>query len=314
MNLDFFAVMSSLISLFSLIAVGFAAVRFGVLSDKVSASFSALILKITLPCTIFISLVQREYDPKFVHDSMIMMISGIIVFVTCLYSCKYVAKILGVPRNSQGLWAFASTFSNSGFMGFPIALALFGTEGLALSVILNVAFNIVIYTLGAIEISKDNINSSSQKLDLKSIIFSKINIAIILSLIFYFGQINLPKILETPLTYLSNITTPLSMFVIGMALSSSKGLEMFTDKYVWECTAMRLVIIPLVLLGIFRVFPLGDNPLIGAVFVVIMAMPPASVTTVLTEVYKGNVQFAAKIMFVQNLLCIVTIPLICLLI
>ena len=312
MKLDFFAVISNLISLFALIGVGYAAVRTGVLSEKISGAFSALLLKITLPCTIFISLVQRDYDPRFIGDSTVIFVSGLIFFIVSLYLCRYIAIFLGVPKNSRGVWSFACTFSNSGFMGFPIALKLFGGEGLALAVMLNISFNIVIYTLGALELSRDNLDHNAEKINVRSIIFSNINIATVLSLIFYFGQINLPEAVAVPITYLSNITTPLSMIIIGMALTRSNGLEVLTDKYVWECTAMRLIIIPEFLCLLFKFFPLSSNPLVSAVFVVIMGMPVASVTAALCEMYKSNMKFTAEIMFIQNLLCIITIPLICL--
>lgn len=311
MNLDFFAVMSNLISLFALVAVGFFAARAGLLNHNSSALFSKLLLKITLPCTIFISLVSRDYDAKFVYDSIIVIILGVIFYTATLYSSRFIARFLNVPENSRGVFAFASTFSNSGFMGFPIALALLGGEGLVLSVMLNVALNITLYSIGIFELSDKN----SSKINVKSILFSNINAAIVLSFIFYFGQIKLPDFIAAPVTYISNITTPISMFVIGTALTELNGLYVFRDKYVLECSAMRLVIVPLCVWAIFKLIPVNQNPLIAASFVLANAMPAASTTVVLTETLNNeNVGFAAKIMFVQNLLCLITIPLVCMII
>lgn len=311
MNLDFFAVISNLANLFVLVAVGFLAARTGFFNHNSSALFSRLLLKITLPCTIFISLVSRDYDPKFVHDSFIMIFLGLVFFVSYLYLSKFIARLLNVPENSRGVFAFASTFSNSGFMGFPIALALLGGEGLALSVMLNVAMNLILYSLGVMEMSEKN----EGKISVKSILFSNINAAIVLSFIFYFGRIKLPEFVAAPVTYLSNITTPISMLIIGIALSETKGLEILTDVYVWECSAMKLVIVPLSLCAIFKLIPISQNPLIAASFVLANAMPAASTTVVLTETLNNeNVGFAAKIMFVQNLLCVITIPLVCMMI
>ena len=313
MNLDFFVVLANLVSLFALIAVGYIAVKSGIIKQEYSAIFSTFLMKITLPCTIFISLAQKEYDPAFIHDSMIIIIAGLAAFTGMLYLSHYIAIFLGVPENCRGVWAFVTAFSNSGFMGFPIALALFGPEGLALSVMLNISFNITIYTLGAIEISRDNPNHNADKLNMKSIIFSGINIATVLSLIFYFGQIKIPAMIAAPIISLSNITTPLSMIIIGMALTHSHGLEVFTDKHAWTCTLFRLLIYPIALCLLLKVFPLGANPLVGAVLVLIIAMPGASVTAVLCEMYHGNIDFAAKVMFIQNILCMLTIPLVCML-
>ena len=98
MNLDFFAVASNLVSLFALIAVGYIVLKSGVLKAEASAHFSSLLLKVTLPCTIFVSLVSREYDPSFVRDGITIVIAGIIVFIVMLYSSKGLASVLGVPE------------------------------------------------------------------------------------------------------------------------------------------------------------------------------------------------------------------------
>ena len=311
MNLDFFVVMSSLISLFVLIAVGYLAVRFKIIKPEASIHFASLLLKITLPCTIFISLAQKEYDPAFVHDSLIIIAAGFIAYPAMLYFARLIAKPLGIPEGTRGIWAFTCAYNNCGFMGFPVALALLGSEGLALAVMLNITFNATAYSLGAIEISRDNPNNQGGKMDVKSIIFSGINIALVLSLIFYFGKLGVPELIAAPINYLSAITTPLSMVIIGMALAHSHGLEIITDKFAWMSTAMRLLIYPAIILLILKFIPLGNNPMVGAVFVLIMAMPAASVTAVLCEMYNGNINFAAKVMFIQNLMCVVTIPLVC---
>ena len=77
---------------------------------------------------------------------------------------------------------------------------------------------------------------------------------------------------------------------------------------------MRLIVFPVALIGIFRLFPLSENPLVSAVLVLIAAMPGASVTAVLCEMYHGNIDFAARAMFIQNILCMVTIPIVCMMI
>lgn len=314
MNLDFLVVMSNLVSLFALIAVGYFTVKLHVVDASASHYFSALLMKITLPCTIFISLATKEYDPAFIHDSIIIIVAGLVGYTAMLYISRYLAILLRVPENCRGVWAFLCAFNNSGFMGFPIALALLGTEGLALAVVMNISYNMSVYTLGAYEISRDNPNHNAEKMDFKAIIFSGINIALVLSLIFYFGRIKLPEAIASPISYLSGITTPLSMIIIGMALSRSHGLEVFKNIHVWTCTLMRLAIYPVIICLLLKVFPLGSNPMVSATYIVIMAMPGASVTVALCETYHGNIDFAAKIMFVHNLLCIISIPLVCMLI
>ena len=311
MNLDFFMVASNLMSLFALIAVGYFAMRLKLLEENSSSAFSALLMKITLPCTIFVSLVQREYDPSFLKDGLIIIAAGIVVFAGLMYLSRYVAILMRVPKDCRGTWAFTAAYTNSGFMGFPIALALFGGEGLALAVMLNIAFNLTIYTVGPLEIARDNPGHEGKKINIKSIIFSNINFSTALSLIFYFGQIKIPASILSPLNYISGITTPLSMIMIGIALAHSKASEFFTDIHAWTNSIFGLIIYPAALTLFLKFFPLSSNPLVDAVLILVLAMPAASVTAVMCEMYHGNMKFAAKVMFIQNLFCVLTIPLIC---
>ena len=313
MNLDFFVVMSNLVSLFALIAVGYLVVKMGVLKPEATGIFSVFLLKVTLPCTIFISLAEKEYDPVFVHDSIILIASGLVAYIGMLYLSRMIAKPLGVPEGCRGVWAFTCSYNNCGFMGFPITYELLGPKGLALAVMLNISFNLTAYSFGAIEIGRDTPNHKAEGLSLKGIIFNGINAAIVLSLIFYFGRLGVPRLAAAPINYLSNVTTPLSMVIIGMALARSHGLEVLTDRSAWLSALMRLVVYPVVICLILRVIPFGSNPVVGAVFVLIMAMPAASTTTMLCEIYHGNVGFAAKVMFIQNVMCIATIPAVCML-
>lgn len=311
MNLDFFTVASNLISLFALIAVGYAAVRFGILDDRAAPVFSAFLMKITLPCTIFISVASREYDPSFLYDGVTIMIAGLVIFTALLYVSRGLAILFRVPEKSCGTWAFSATFSNAGFMGFPIALALFGGDGLALAVMLNIAFNIVVFTVGVMEVARDNPARGGQKMSAKSIIFSGINIATVLSLISYFGRVNIPNAVATPLTFLSNITTPLSMTMIGIILAHAKSSEIFRNVHAWLNTLFSLIIYPIGVCLLLKIFPPSSNPLVAAVLVLVVAMPAASITAVICELYHGNINFAVKAMFLQNLFSVLTIPFIC---
>ena len=302
--------MSTLTSLFALIAVGYAAVHFGAVSPNSTIYFSTLLMKVTLPCTIFISLVQKDYDPNFIHDSLIMIASGLIIYPVMLYSSKFIAKILRVKKNSIGIWAFSSTFSNAGFVAFPICLELLGREGLALAVMLNTTFNMTAYTIGEFEVAKDSQNALGS-INFKSIILSSINFAIVASFIFYFGQIKLPSLIETSIGYVSNITTPLSMLLIGMSLAKSHSKHILNDRDAWLCVAFRLIIYPLILCILFRFIHISNNPMVSAVIIIVMAMPVASTANIIAETYSLDMNFVTKALFISNIACIITIPFIC---
>ena len=331
MHLDFMVVFSNLLGLFLLIGAGFLAARLKLIPQEASPFFSALLIKITLPCTIFVSLATREYDPSFIRDSLITLGLGLIAFPAMQLLGTFLARLFRVPEGKRGIWAFTAAYPNTGFMGFPVCLALFGAEGLALAVIYNITFNVYVYSIGAMAIAGDASAHSADRADaagetassagtkprgsmpsLKKILFTGINLSVLLSLLFYFGRIPLPKTAAIPLTHLSNITTPLSMLITGMAIARSRGKELFTDKDAWTASAVRLLLCPVLLLALLTRLPIG-NRMVVTVVSVIMGMPVPGVTTVLAETWHGNMSMAAKVSLLTNLLSIVTIPLICML-
>ena len=211
MHLDFMVVFSNLFGLFLLIAAGAFGVRMKLIKPEASQHFTALLLKITLPCTIFISLVTREYDPSFLRDSLIMLALSLITYPSLQLISTAVCRLLKIPAGKRGLWTFASTYSNNGFMGYPVCLALFGPEGLALAVIFGIGFNVYVYSIGAMAVASDA-GVAADRPSLKKILFTGVNAATLLSLLFYFGQIPLPKVAVMPLTYLQHHDAPLHVY------------------------------------------------------------------------------------------------------
>ena len=116
------------IILFLLIAAGAASVRLKLISPEASAHFSALLMKVTAPCTVFISLVTKEYDPSFLGDSLMILATGFILYPLLQFLAAQCAKLLRVPQGKRGIWIFGCTYSNVGFIGYPVCLALFEPE------------------------------------------------------------------------------------------------------------------------------------------------------------------------------------------
>ena len=312
MQLNFFDVLSNLLGLFVLIAVGYAVTKGGLLPASVSGHFSKLLLKVTLPCTIFTSLL-REYDPSFFRDVVTIIVIGLVLFPLNAFISKLLCRLARVPEGKRGVWAFCATFSNTGFMGFPIILALLGEEALALAAMLNFAFNLVVYTLGGAMVYSDRpaVGGKKEKLDLKSVLFTAINVSAILGLIFYFTQLPVPDAVLKPMTHLGNMTTPLSMIVTGMNLSNRKLSEVFGDRDILTSTAARLIAVPLITFAILSavslVIPFG-NVLLMPVAFIIFSMPTAGVAPILAQTHGADKEFAAGIVFMTSLFCIVTIP------
>ncbi|WP_434309302.1 AEC family transporter [Hominifimenecus sp. rT4P-3] len=308
--MDYGIVWTNLLILFALIGVGYVAGRFRVVSQDASKDLSSLLMKITLPATIFASFI-RSYEPKLLKDAGIILGLGFFFFLLSALLSALLVKPFRVAEGNRGVWMLTSTFSNTGFMGFPIVLALLGEEGLFLACIMNLSFNVLVFSLGIKMICLDSDRKGS--IQWKKILISNINISIVLGLFFFLTQISLPAPVMSVINHFGGVTTPLSMFLIGLSLAKGKIGDLFRGKDAFTATFLRLIAMPLVAWLLMRLMPFGEGSFIPGVVLVILAMPAPSVVLILAESYDGNSEMAGRMIFLSSLLCIVTIPLMLLL-
>lgn len=310
--MDLSVLLSNLIGLFLLIGVGFFAVRAGILPAEASKPMTALLMKITVPATI-VSSMLRPLDMGFLKMGASMLLVGMVILPLFSVVSLGLSRLFRVADGRRGMWCFCATFCNSGFMGFPVALALFGEEGLALTVILSIPFNLMMYSIGAKMVCMDlPRDGSAQAISWGKVIFSVINLSLVVGLFFYFTQIQLPQAVRGPLDYLAGVTTPLSMMITGMNLSQGKAGDIFRDRDILTAAGTRLLILPVLAWALMRLVP-GLSSLVLGAALLNFSMPSPAAAALLGEQYGGDTQTAVRAVFVSSLLCIVTIPLVSLL-
>jgi len=310
--MDLAVLFSNLVGLFLLIGVGFFVVRSGLLPAEASKPMSTLLMKVTVPATIIHSMI-RPFDPGFLRLGGGIFLIGAVIYPLFAGLSLALARLFQVPEGRRGMWCCCTTFCNNGFMGFPVALALFGEEGLTLTVILGIPFNLLLYSVGARMVCMDLPQSrSGHPLSWGRAVFSVINLSMAIGLLLYFTQLPLPQALSAPLGYLSDATTPLSMIITGMNLSQGRIGDVLRDRNAFTAAGARLLLFPAVAWALMELVPGLDGLVVGAALIN-LSMPAPAAATLLGEEYGGHTQMAARTVFLSSLLCIATIPLISLL-
>lgn len=310
--MDLSVLFSNLVGLFLLIGVGFFAVRMNVLPIEAAKPMSALLMKITVPATV-VSSMLRPFDPAFLRLGLSILAVGTVLFALFAALSLGLAPLCRVPQGRRGMWCCCATFCNNSFMGFPVALAVLGEEGLALTVILAIPFNLMAYSIGARMVCMDADGAgAAPAASWKRALFSMINLATLVGTVLYITQLPVPEAVQTPLRHLSNVTTPLSMIITGMNLSQGSLADVVRDRDAFTASAMRLLLFPLIAWGMMRCIPGLDGLVMGAALLN-MSMPAPAAATLMGEEYGGNVQIGSRIIFLSSLLCVATIPLISLL-
>ncbi len=295
----FFPVMS----IFILMATGYIFAKLKILNKEAIPHFNKLAMNITIPCMVFIGLAQ---GPDATMDEVIKIAGlGILYYVFIILFVLLVPRLLGVEKKDRGVYEYSIMFSNAGFMGYPLVMAIFGDDALFYAVLLNLPFNFLAFSLGILFV----IGDSDQKVKISYKQFLNLPfVATLIGLVFFAFAIPVHDVIADPISMMGNMTTPLTMLIIGISLSTTSIGLVFKNFRLYILVLIKQIIVPLLLFVTFTT--LGFENWLVTIFAVQFATPAAAATVMVCEEYDGNTKLASEIVFMTTLFSLVTIPLI----
>lgn len=301
--MSFHNVFEQILVLFLILVVGYISRRVNIIDDRMTKGLSNMLLKLALPALIIDSLQQSFSRALLKQSGQILIISLFVYAASCLLAFFF-TKLVKAPSSQIGVLRFAILFSNVGFMGYPVVQAVFGREALFYAAVYNLPFNLLVFTLGILVINLGSDNG--RKIHWRMFVNPAL-ISVLIGFILFVFSIRLPGAVATTVKDVGALTTPLSMIMIGALLSNSDPRQVFGNWRVYAVSLVRLLIIPLGVWAVLRVFV--SQPIMVGVPTIIAAMPVAANTAILAEEYDANPQLASQVVFISTLLSIVTIPL-----
>lgn len=299
---DILSVISQMAILLAIIAVGFAAAKCKVFPEGTNKVLAQLVIVVTNPCIVLHSVLGSD---RILTNSEVLLLTAIAlgVFAVLIALGRLLPKLLRCPKKDIDLYRFMITFANMGFMGFPVVKALYGDGAVFYASIFNLVFQFVVYTYGvALLAPKD----SKDRFSWKTLV-SPIIIASVLAYIFYLTDFEAPKVIVDGLGMLGNVTSPVAMLVLGIALSKVSVKEVFGNWRLYVLNFVRLLVLPVCAYFILR--NISTDIVMLGIPVVMLGMPMATLTTLMSAKYGGNERLAASGVFISTLMSFITIPL-----
>lgn len=290
---------------------GFILVKAKLITPQQSGILSKLLMYVGMPFLILASTINN-----IVFDSNLITMIGVVAIIGTVYTfiMYFVSKPLTCMETkdkTRGMMQFAEVFSNNGFLGIPLAMAVFGASSKALMVviILNIITNICIYTLGVYLISRDK-----STISLKKAFLNPVLIAFVIGIVFNLLKVKdyVPEV-STFSTHFSNIVTPISMTILGMKMGDVKFSSIFKTWKMYYVSALKLIVFPVVIVAVLFILKtvlsisvLSVDVILG-VFVA-FAMPTAGLSSALSDRYNGDTESAVIFTLGSTILSILTIP------
>ncbi|WP_100065383.1 AEC family transporter [Miniphocaeibacter massiliensis] len=296
------ALLSTMIVLFTIIIIGYVAAKKRIIYGVANSVFSNLMLNVTAPALILSSISSSEPSDIPVNIFQVMII-GIIMYIFLIIIGKVYAKIMPLNEFEKPVHEVSMVFGNAAFLGYPVFAALLGQSAIFVSTILNLPFNILIFSYGLYLFTK---GIEDGKANLKSLI-NPAFISSILALIIYLTGIKIPTILSEIFSSVGGITIPLSMLLIGSSLAEIDLKYLFKDYKVLVFSIIKLLVLPMVVFFITKGLKL--DPYLIKMITLNVGFPAASMVVMFATQYNKSIRSASIVVFMSTLLSVFTIPL-----
>ncbi len=256
-----------------------------------------------------------EYKPEILIDLGIMFLLSFVMLLFCLaIACLVFTK----KTENAGVLRHAAVFSNCGFIGLPILETLFpgNNDILMCAAVFIAVFNILLWTIGIYLLTGDK-----KYVSVKKAFLNPNSVAFIIGLILFVCGTNIASStndavasLYYVIDALASMTAPVSMIVTGMRLGTMSFKEVFSGKTTYAVTVFKLVLVPLITILLLLPFKGLINENIRFALVIAMAMPTSTSCVSFCNLFGADDKQATKITLITTILCVITIPLLILLI
>lgn len=308
----FLSSLRSILPIIILITIGYLMQRAKWFDNSFSNNISKLIMNIALPASVFTAVLKY-----LTIDVLLELSTGFlytVIAMTLWFLVGYLfSKILKIRTGRRGSFISMFAISNTLFIGLPLNMALFGEKGLPYFLVYYIVSTIATWTVSVIIIANDSPTKIiKSKIEWKKLLPLPL-IACILGICFVYLNLKVPIVIESTLTYLGNMVTPLSLMYIGIISAKSNVKNIKLDLDTIMALVGRFVIAPLIM---FFVIKLGGSYFTQIVnieyqiFMVQSATAGAAVMPILVNEAGGDVEYATNVITLSMFLCIIVVPLI----
>ena len=284
-----------------ILVLGFILGKLRLISDKTNKEITNLLLTVFMPASLFMAF-PSTYD----EASAGLFFSGLLAGALIMFSLIILSKIIfnkgWMKGDLREEAQFALIFNNATFLGYPIVASTFGPGGVLAYCGFIISFNIALFSYG--------IWLFERKITPKlffSIITNPNIIAVILGMVLFLLNIELPSFFADAVGYVGGATTPLSIICIGYMLSQAKLLTVFKKWRLMLTAIIQLTLGPVVTWGLLTLLQFPTEVI--QVCTLIQALPTATSLGLFAVKYGGNAAESSELVTISTLFSVATLPL-----
>lgn len=270
----------------------------GIVDEAVNKKLSELVLTLFTPVLLFISF-QKEFSEELLSGLGVSVFLSLVSFAVIWLVCKCV--VYRQDKDYAAVEHIAMMYSNCGFIGIPMAQGIWGTDGVFYMTAYVAAANFLLWSHGIIVMSgKRDVKA------LKNVFTSPTILAIVMGVVCFLARIRIPVILKEPMEMIADMNTPMAMMVAGINIAQADLRRTFKKLRLYWLSFVKLVVMPAVLIGLFRLAPVGDE--VKTVMVLATSCPVGVTGSLFALRYGKDAVYASELFAMSTIISIVTVP------
>ena len=238
-----------------LVAIGIFLFKKGVVDNVTSKKLSAIVVDVCNPALIMGSILSGNMTATH-KDLLTAALLGVFFYGFMVALGFIIPLILRVKRDDRKFYNLMTVYTNTGFLGIPVAKAILPANAILYVIVINIFYSLLFYTHGMFILGRGKETGEGGAVQKKRNpllnLISPGTIMSVLSLVVFWFNIKLPPILANTIEYVGNATIFLSMTLLGVFIARSKIASSLKNLRIWIYILIRMIIIPVAIVFLMR--------------------------------------------------------------
>jgi len=257
------------------------------IDDKTITLINVYFLQVFLT---FWGLLIRPIDVTLLYaPSIYLGIVAIVIFISA-----FVAKLLFENKKEYSIATVAAIIGNTGNLGIPINIAIFGEESIPYTTVVNLVNVFVVYTIGVYYYSRGTFDS---KTSLLNIIKLPILWAAIIAILLSVYEIQIHSSIMNMLMMGAYASMTMQLFLFGIYLYGTKIKEISKRLVIWVLT-FKFILLPTI--AFIVLINIELDPMIKGIIFIELLMPLAVANVNLASLYDCKPKVVTALVFISS--------------
>ena len=306
----FYTTLSQMGYLFLLILLGFILAKLKAIPENTSTVLAKLENNLFIPALVFGTFINNFTLDKISSYLPSLAVSSVITLLMIPVALGF-SKLCSKDSYIRNYYVYGFTFSNFGFMGNAVVMAVF-PDVFPEYIVFCLPLWVLIYMWGvpSLLIPREGEKKSflSRFKAFLNPMFVSIFIGMIAGIVFSRFSLTLPGFTENVVKVCGDCMSPVAMLLTGITVSKMNFKKTFADIGIYLSSILRLVVFPVVTIFVMSLLDfVPESAVICAVCA--MSMPLGLNTIVVPSAYGKDTSVSTGMALVSHTLSCITIPL-----